>query len=216
MLGQHIKRIIDVALALVGCLLLWPLGVLVAIAIRIDTPGPTFFRQKRLGRDRVPFEIVKFRTMTDRKVIDQHDEPILVSGADDRITRVGRFLRLSSLDELPQLINVLRGDMSLVGPRPILPEQLEVVPESKFERFAVRPGITGLAQVRGRRSLDWMKQLEYDVEYSRRAGPIVDLIIMLRTLFVVFTGSGVYAGSSRNWRTYRSQGMGSPTTGSEE
>jgi lipopolysaccharide/colanic/teichoic acid biosynthesis glycosyltransferase len=141
--------------------------------------------------------------MTHRERIDQHAEQVVEGNADARITRVGRFLRVSSLDELPQLLNVLRGEMSLVGPRPILPEQLEVVPEDRMARFDVRPGITGLAQVNGRRSLDWMEQLAYDADYARDHRLRRDLGILLRTVTVVLTGSGIYADASKNWRAYR-------------
>ena len=141
--------------------------------------------------------------MTHRETVDQHAEQVVEGNTDSRITPVGRLLRVSSIDELPQLINVLKGDMSLVGPRPILPEQLEVVPEDKMARFDVRPGITGLAQVRGRRSLDWMQQLEYDAEYARNHGMLRDLGILVRTVWVVITGSGIYGDASKNWRAYR-------------
>ena len=197
------KRTLDIVAAAAGLVVLAPLLAVVALAIKLDTPGPVFFRQRRIGRGREPFEVVKFRTMTHREHIDQHAEQVLEAGSDARITRVGRVLRSSSLDELPQLLNVVRGEMSLVGPRPILPEQLEVVPEDRMGRFAVRPGITGLAQVSGRRSLGWLEQLDCDAEYARDPGLWRDLGILLRTARVVFSGSGVYADASKNWRAYR-------------
>lgn len=204
-----LKRTLDVLAAAAGLLVLAPLLAAVAAAVRLDSPGPVFFRQERVGRHRAPFEVVKFRTMAHRERIDQHAERVVEGGADARITRVGRLLRASSLDELPQLLNVLRGEMSLVGPRPILPEQLEVVPEDRMARFEVRPGITGLAQVRGRRSLDWMEQLAYDAEYARDPRLRRDLAILLRTVWVVATGAGIYADASKNWRAYRN----TPTEG---
>lgn len=197
------KRTLDIVAAVAGLVVLAPLLAVAALAIKLDTPGPVFFRQRRIGRGREPFEVVKFRTMTHREHIDQHAEQVLEAGSDARITRVGRVLRSSSLDELPQLLNVVRGEMSLVGPRPILPEQLEVVPEDRMGRFAVRPGITGLAQVSGRRSLGWLEQLDCDAEYARDPGLWRDLGILLRTARVVFSGSGVYADASKNWRAYR-------------
>ena len=124
------------------------------------------------------------------------------AGHDPRITRVGRLLRVSSLDELPQLWNVLMGDMSLVGPRPVLPEQLDAIPEHLRTRFTVRPGLTGLAQVRGRRSLDWLQVLEADAEYAREASLALDLRILLRTVLVVLRREGIYGGEGENWRTY--------------
>lgn len=202
------KRMLDVAASAAGLMVLSPLLAVVAVAVKVDSPGPVFFRQERVGMGRVPFEVIKFRTMTHRERIDQHAERVVEGNADARITRVGRLLRVSSLDELPQLINVLKGEMSLVGPRPILPEQLVVVPESRMARFDVRPGITGLAQVRGRRSLDWMEQLAYDAEYARAPGVLRDLGILARTVWVVATGSGIYGDASKNWRAYRDGAAG--------
>jgi lipopolysaccharide/colanic/teichoic acid biosynthesis glycosyltransferase len=198
-----IKRALDLVASATGLLVLSPVLAAVAAAIKLDSPGPVFFRQERVGMDRVPFEVVKFRTMTHRERVDQHAEQVVEGNTDARITRVGRLLRVSSVDELPQLVNVLRGEMSLIGPRPILPEQLEVVPEDKMVRFDVRPGITGLAQVNGRRSLDWMEQLAYDADYARDHHFRRDLGILLRTVTVVLTGSGIYADASKNWRAYR-------------
>lgn len=198
------KRLFDILSAGIGIVAASPLFALAALAIRIDTLGPIFFRQERLGRNGRRFEVIKFRTMTHREAIDQHAEEVVEGNTDARITRAGRILRVTSIDELPQLINVLKGDMSLVGPRPILPEQLEVVPEDKKARFDVRPGITGLAQVRGRRSLDWMDQLSYDCEYARNNTLLNDIGILFRTVWVVATGSGIYGDASKNWRVYRS------------
>lgn len=198
-----LKRAFDIVVAGIGLVVISPILALVALAVRLDSPGPVFFRQKRIGMGLVPFEVIKFRTMTHRERIDQHAERVLEGNDDPRITRIGRILRVTSIDELPQLINVLKGEMSLVGPRPILPEQLEVVPEDRMSRFDVRPGITGLAQVKGRRSLDWMEQLAYDVDYAKNPGLLRDLGILLRTVKVVLTGSGIYADASKNWRAYR-------------
>lgn len=198
-----LKRAFDIAAAGVGLIVVSPLLAVVALAVRLDSPGPVFFRQRRIGRGRVPFEVIKFRTMTHRERVNQHSERVLEGNTDSRITRIGRVLRVTSIDEIPQLLNVLKGEMSLVGPRPILPEQLEVVPEERMGRFDVRPGITGLAQVKGRRSLDWMEQLAYDVDYASSPGLLRDLGILLRTVKVVLTGSGIYADASKNWRAYR-------------
>jgi lipopolysaccharide/colanic/teichoic acid biosynthesis glycosyltransferase len=198
-----LKRALDIAASAAGLLLLSPLLALTALAIRLDSPGPVLFRQERVGQRRRRFEVVKFRTMTHRERVDQHAEEVIEANSDARITRVGRLLRIASIDELPQLINVMKGEMSLVGPRPVLPEQLEVVPHDRLSRFDVRPGITGLAQVRGRRSLDWMQQLDYDVEYARSPGVLSDLGILFRTVWVVGTGSGIYGDAAKNWRAYR-------------
>ncbi|KAA0911329.1 aldolase/citrate lyase family protein [Pusillimonas sp. ANT_WB101] len=197
------KRIIESIVSALALLILAPLLILIAIAIKLDSRGPVFFRQQRVGKDCNLFDVIKFRTMNHREHIDQHAESVIQGGTDSRITRVGRLLRMSSVDELPQLINILNGEMSLVGPRPILPEQMEVVPENRMGRFDVRPGITGLAQVNGRRGLDWMKQLEYDTDYAAHHNLLQDLRIVCRTFIVVLTGSGIYADASKNWRAYR-------------
>ncbi|WP_018860482.1 MULTISPECIES: sugar transferase [unclassified Thioalkalivibrio] len=204
-MNATLKRLFDILSSMAALLLLAPLLLLIAIAIRLDSPGPVLFRQQRIGLDGQPFRVLKFRTMVDRDPdsIDQHQEQVVSTGVDPRITRVGRWLRSTSLDELPQLWNILRGDMSVVGPRPILPEQVEVVPPSFASRFSVRPGLTGLAQVRGRRTLGWVQQLEADTEYAAQHNLLYDLGLILRTVYVVLTGQGIYGEAGINWRTYR-------------
>ncbi|MFQ3788191.1 sugar transferase [Halomonas sp. A29] len=199
------KRSIDIAVSAVALLVLSPLLVLIALLIRCETPGPALFVQRRVGRNLVPFRIYKFRTMQDRDatVIDPLAEGVIRSGDDPRITRIGRFLRATSLDELPQLLNILKGDMSLVGPRPVLIEQIEAVPDEYMRRFTVRPGLTGLAQVQGRRSLGWLEQLALDVRYTERAGIGFDLWLMLTTVYVVLTLKDIYGSTEQNWRQYR-------------
>lgn len=200
-----IKRGFDLSVSLVAIVVLAPLLFAIAVWVRFDSSGRALFVQRRVGRGQRVFRILKFRTMVDRDPdkIDQHAEQVVGDGEDSRITRAGKILRKTSLDELPQLFNVLRGDMSLVGPRPVLPEQLEAVPPDCFVRFDVRPGLTGLAQIRGRRSLDWLEQLEADSEYARSFGFWSDIGILLRTVRVVLKSEGVYAGERQNWRTYR-------------
>lgn len=200
-----LKRIFDCVFASLAIVLFVPIMFFLAIWIKLDSKGPVFFLQNRVGKNKEFFRIYKFRTMVDRPAdqIDQHNEPVVSKGLDARITRVGRFLRASSLDELPQLINMLKGDMSIVGPRPIIPEQLEVVPQENMNRFKVRPGLTGLAQVRGRRSLGWLEQLQADSEYVRKSGFWYDIGIILKTVVVVLQGSGIYGGEGQNWRVYR-------------
>ncbi|MDP1542352.1 MAG: sugar transferase [Polycyclovorans sp.] len=201
------KRLLDICLGGIAIFVLSPLLIIFSILIRIDSKGPALFVQNRIGKDAQLFRIYKFRTMVDRAPdqIDQHAEKVISEGDDPRITRAGRFLRATSLDELPQLINMLKGDMSIVGPRPIIPEQLEVVPQEHMDRFNVRPGLTGLAQVRGRRSLGWLEQLQADSEYVQNYGFWYDIGIIFRTVWVVLTGSGVYGGEGLNWRAYRDQ-----------
>ncbi|TFH88176.1 sugar transferase [Billgrantia azerbaijanica] len=200
-----VKRATDIALSGVALLVLSPLLLLIALLIRLDTRGPVLFIQRRVGRNLEPFRIYKFRTMQDRNAdaIDPLAETVVCSGRDPRITRVGRFLRAMSLDELPQLLNILKGDMSLVGPRPVLVEQVEAVPDKYMKRFAVRPGLTGLAQVRGRRSVGWLDQLALDVHYVERAGIGFDFWLMLATVYVVVTFRDIYGGTEQNWRQYR-------------
>lgn len=203
--GYMLKRPIDVVGSAVGLLVCAPLMTGIALWVRKDSPGPVLFRQKRIGTSGLEFEILKFRTMVDRSdsVIDQDVEQVISAGSDSRITRAGRVLRATSLDELPQLVNIFRGDMSIVGPRPIIPEQRAAIPSERHERFNVRPGLTGLAQVRGRRGLDWLDQLAFDAEYSRTCSLSTDLRIIARTVRVVLTRSGVYGGEGSNWRAYR-------------
>ena len=204
MSGLAWKRAVDLALALPVALVALPVMLVIALAVKLDSPGPVLFRQTRLGRDRRPFTILKVRTMQhrDAAAIDQVRERVLVEGRDPRITRVGRMLRATSLDEVPQVWNVLRGDMSLVGPRPVLPEQLRAIPRRYFARFDVAPGVTGLAQVRGRRSLDWLAVLAADAEYARAPTLMGDIAILARTLLVVLRREGIYGGEGENWRTY--------------
>ena len=174
--------------------MLSPLFLLVAVAVRLDSRGPALFRQERLGRDRRPFRVAKFRTMRMDASDEAHRAYIaqLAAGEvmgdglrkltdDPRVTRVGRVLRATSLDELPQLLNVVAGDMSLIGPRPALQYELEHYASHHFERFAVRPGMTGLWQVSGRAEVGFTEMLELDVEYARSHGPLLDLTILLKT-----------------------------------
>lgn len=204
MTGHLLKRPIDIFGSLLTLTLLWPVLLAVAVWVRLDSPGPILFRQQRVGVGREPFTILKFRTMADRAgEVDQATAQVVTAGRDPRITRCGRFLRASSLDELPQLINILRGEMSLIGPRPIIPAQLEAVPDKHMDRFTLRPGLTGLAQVKGRRGLDWRDQLGLDSEYVRRCSLLLDIEIVLRTVVVVLRASGVYGGAGSNWRAYR-------------
>ncbi|HEX5590260.1 MAG TPA: sugar transferase [Candidatus Limnocylindrales bacterium] len=178
------KRAVDLCLLALCLVPATIAGVACAIAVRLTSPGPIFFRQTRAGMGGREFEILKFRTM-----IDAPDNPILP--ADDRITRAGRWLRRLSLDEIPQLVNVARGEMSIVGPRPTLPYQVERYTERQRRRLAVRPGITGLAQVTGRNELPWAARIEIDIEYVERQSAALDLRILVATVAVVLRGSGV-------------------------
>ncbi|MDW7746928.1 sugar transferase [Halomonas sp.] len=207
-----VTRLFDIVSSATALLALSPLLLAVALWIKLDSRGPVFFMQQRAGLDGRPFRIFKFRTMVHRapNEIDQSSEPVVSEGHDPRITRAGRVIRASSLDELPQLLNILKGDMSVVGPRPVLMEQKEVVPPGYMKRFSVRPGLTGLAQVRGRRSLGWLKQLAFDAEYVEKRSFFYDLGIILATVKVVLLGGGIYGGEGLNWRTYRDSLEGRP------
>jgi lipopolysaccharide/colanic/teichoic acid biosynthesis glycosyltransferase len=214
---ESIKRLFDVIASGAGLIVLSPLLLLVAVWIKLDSNGPVFFMQQRAGREERPFKIFKFRTMLHRapETVDQHQEQVVSGGHDPRITCAGRFIRATSLDELPQLINIFKGDMSVVGPRPVLMEQTEVVPSGYKKRFSVRPGLTGLAQVSGRRSLGWLQQLAYDAEYIGKQCLAFDLKILLLTVKVVVTGGGVYGEAGLNWRTYRDRLNGQPPRDSD-
>ena len=182
------KRSLDILLS--GGLLcfLAPLLAFLALRIRKEMGSPVLFRQTRPGLREVPFEMVKFRTMTDAR---SRDGTPLPDG--DRLTPLGRFLRSTSLDELPELLNVLRGDMSLVGPRPLLPEYLPLYSPRQRRRHEVRPGITGWAQIHGRNAVDWETRLEMDVWYVEHRSFLLDLRILARTLFTVLRRSGIEA-----------------------
>jgi len=200
-------RALDVVVSAVLLLGLLPVFLALAAAIRLDSRGRVLYRQRRVGRDLDPFMVNKFRTMhsgagheTHRQYVigliegqsdTQDAEPNFFKMAnDDRVTRVGRLLRKSSLDELPQLWNVLRGDMSLVGPRPPIPYEVEHYPPHWFERFAVKPGMTGLWQVSGRSELTLEEMIALDVEYARSRSVWLNLRILARTVPVVFAGRG--------------------------
>ena len=197
--GNAARRLCDLVLAATILLLAAPLMAVIAALVRATTPGPILFRQTRLGHLERPFQMLKFRTMyadSDHAVHREYvtrmlnGEDVRQQGAtslfklehDPRITPIGRFLRRTSLDELPQLFNVLRGDMALVGPRPVLPWEVELYQPHHRERFQVKPGITGLWQIRGRSRLSWLQALELDVEYARRRSMALDLWILVMTL----------------------------------
>lgn len=190
---QLLKRTTDLVIAAGAITSLAPLLGAIAVAIRLDSPGPVFFRQERLGRGGKIFRIWKFRTMHAGADVRIDDRGQVVNRPDDaRHSRVGRFLRSTSLDELPQLFNVFQGDMSLIGPRPDLPEALRYYSERQRRKLEVRPGITGLAQVRGRNSLAPDAKWDLDAEYSATASLSGDLRILGQTLLKVVAREGIY------------------------
>jgi len=194
------KRPLDVTLVALGLLAIWPLFLLVAIAVKATSPGPVFFVQTRIGQDGRPFGMIKFRSMyrdaeaRRAAVLAQSDRDGICfkSRNDPRITPVGRLLRRLSIDELPQIFNVLHGDMSLVGPRPALPEEVAAYPTRAMGRLAAPPGITGLWQVSGRADIGFDDMIDLDLAYVRDASLATDLNILARTAGAVVSGRGAY------------------------
>lgn len=191
-------RAADLLLSALALAVLSPVLLAVAIAIKVRDPGPVFYVSPRLGRGGRTFGMIKFRTMrVDAPDLRNPDGSTQSHAEDPRVTPIGRWLRRTSLDELPQLINVLRGEMSLVGPRPDLPDQIRYYAPADHERLRVRPGITGLAQVSGRNGLSWEERRALDVAYVARRSFAGDLLILARTLPGVARGTGVF-GTSRS------------------
>ena len=186
-----LKRLMDVIAATVCLVVLAPLFVAIGIAVALDSEGAVFFAQQRVGQGGKLFQMLKFRTML--RGAEEIGSGLYVGIDDRRITRVGRFLRRFSLDELPQLVHVLFGQMSLVGPRPALPYQLKYYSSRSTRRFLMPPGITGWSQVNGRNLISWPERLEKDVWYIENFSVALDLHILLRTFFVWLSGEGIYA-----------------------
>ena len=186
-----ISRIVDVVLAAVALAVTAPLLSGSVIAIRLESRGPAFYRQRRVGRHGEPFELLKLRTMVSGA--EAMGAGIYVLEGDSRITRVGRALRRLSLDELPNLVNVLRGDMAIVGPRPTIQEQVDGYTERQLRRLEVKPGITGWAQVNGRATLPWPERIELDIWYVDNRSLLLDLRILARTVKLLATGRGLYS-----------------------
>jgi lipopolysaccharide/colanic/teichoic acid biosynthesis glycosyltransferase len=178
------KRAVDLALVAVVALPALVIGLVAALAIRLTSHGPVLFRQERIGLGGEPFELVKFRTMV------AGDNPVFPEAG--RITRVGRLLRRLSFDEIPQLVNILRGDMSVVGPRPTLAYQVERYDDTQRRRLEVRPGVSGWAQLKGRNEIPWAQRIELDLEYiDHLQSPLADLKILFRSMFAALRGGGV-------------------------
>lgn len=185
------KRIIDFSCAVIGLLLLSPLFVIVTIGLYFANQGKPFFFQLRPGKKGKIFEIIKFKTMSDKMDIAGNLLP-----DDQRLTKIGKFVRKTSLDEIPQLINVVKGDMSLIGPRPLLPEYLPLYDEVQKRRHEVKPGITGWAQVNGRNAISWQQKFEYDVWYVENLNFFLDIKILFLTVKKVFKSEGINANGS--------------------
>jgi len=190
-LQLFIKRLFDFLLSLILLIVLSPLFLIIAILIKLDSEGEVFFRQERAGLNGKAFMIYKFRTMV--KNAEKIGDGYYTGENDPRITRIGRFLRKTSLDELPQLINILKGEMSIIGPRPTLMYQVEKYDDFQRKRLLMKPGVTGLAQVNGRNSLSWPERIKYDVYYVENWNLWMDIKIFFKTFLVVLKGEGVYA-----------------------
>ena len=190
------NRALDVAGASVALTLASPVLAVAALAIKLEDRGPVLYRQRRVGKDGSEFELVKLRTMVPGA--EKHGAGFAVNRGDPRITRMGRLLRRLSLDELPQLWNVVRGEMSLIGPRPTLQYQVDQYTPRQRRRLEVKPGITGWAQIHGRASLPWEERIELDVWYVENRSPRVDVKILLRTPLALF--GGTYKGETGGWR----------------
>jgi lipopolysaccharide/colanic/teichoic acid biosynthesis glycosyltransferase len=190
-----VSRALDVVLAAVLLVVAAPLLALAALAIRLESRGPVFYRQRRVGRYGRPFELWKLRTMVPGA--ETMGAGVYVLEGDPRITRVGRLLRRFSFDELPNLLNVLKGDMALVGPRPTVQEQVDRYTERQLRRLEVKPGITGWAQINGRTSLPWPERIELDVWYVEHRSLRLDLRILARTARMLASGRGLYSEDLR-------------------
>ena len=191
------NRALDVAIAGAGLVVTSPVVAAGALAVKLQDGGPVLYRQTRVGKDGADFELLKLRTMI--VGAERQGAGHAVDRGDARITRVGRVLRRLSVDELPQLWNVVRGDMSVIGPRPTLRYQVEQYDERQLHRLDVKPGITGWAQVNGRATLPWAERIELDVWYVEHRSPMLDLRILARTPFALF--GGTYKGDTGGWHT---------------
>ena len=201
---DFIKRVIDISISLILLILLIPILIVVSILIKLESTGPVFFRQSRIGQNGHPFTIYKFRTMyvyanenIQRKYLKEilekeNEQPVFRIVDDPKITRIGRFLRITSLDELPQLINILKGDMSLVGPRPSLPFEYSKYEDWQKERVTVKPGITGLWQISGRFRMSYDEMVKLDISYIKKRSILLDIEILIKTVSLVLTGKGAY------------------------
>jgi lipopolysaccharide/colanic/teichoic acid biosynthesis glycosyltransferase len=192
-----IRRAIDVTVSALALAVSSPVIALAALAIRLESPGPIIYRQRRSGLHGREFDVLKLRTMVDGA--EHKGAGLAINENDSRITRVGALLRRTSLDELPNLLNVLRGEMSLIGPRPTLPVQVAQYSERQRGRLAVKPGITGWAQVNGRASLPWSERIELDLYYIEHRSLALDAQILWRTVAMVLGGSGLYKGQAGGW-----------------
>jgi lipopolysaccharide/colanic/teichoic acid biosynthesis glycosyltransferase len=192
-----IRRAIDLVGGTLALIAAAPVIAVAMLAIRIESRGHPIYRQRRVGKDGAPFDLLKLRTMVDGA--EHIGAGLAINENDSRVTRVGALLRRTSLDELPNLLNVIRGELSFIGPRPTIPVQVAQYTDRQRGRLAVRPGITGWAQVNGRASLPWSERIELDLYYIEHRSLALDLRILRRTLTIVLGGSGLYKGATGGW-----------------
>ncbi|MBD5458728.1 MAG: sugar transferase [Lachnospiraceae bacterium] len=203
MYERYIKRFFDIVLSLTAIIILSPLYIILGILVRVKLGSPVFFRQERPGRNGEIFTLCKFRTMTDKR-----DEKGELLPDEERLTKFGKMLRSTSLDELPELFTILKGDMSLVGPRPLLVKYLPWYSEEERHRHDVRPGLTGLAQVNGRNTIGWEERFAYDLEYVRHCSFLMDVKIIGMTVGKVLNRSDILSGAEQtteDFDIYRSK-----------
>lgn len=193
---KYFKRPLDIIFSLLALIILSPVLFIVAILVRIKLGSPVIFKQERPGKDEKIFKLFKFRTMTDEK-----DKKGKLLPDEKRLTKFGKLLRSTSLDELPELFNILKGDMSFIGPRPLLVEYIPYYTKTERHRHDVRPGLTGLAQANGRNLVGWNKRLKLDLDYVNRVTLKQDLLIIFSTISIVFKRSGISDGKTQTMTT---------------
>ena len=196
------KRCMDFILSLLAIIVLSPIYIIVSILVKVKLGSPILFRQKRPGKDEKIFEMYKFRTMT-----DERDENGELLPDEVRLTKFGRFLRSTSLDELPELFNILKGDMSIIGPRPLLVEYLPRYNAEQKRRHEVRPGLSGLAQANGRNAISWEEKFKYDVEYVDHVTFIGDWKIIFKTIWNVLKREGISSDTSATMEEFKGKGI---------
>lgn len=206
MYAKYIKRVLDLILSLMALIILMPLMIIIAILVRIKLGSPVIFKQERPGKNEKIFTLYKFRTMTDKK-----DEKGNLLPDEKRLTKFGKILRSTSLDELPELFNIIKGDMSIVGPRPLAVQYLPYYTNEERHRHDVRPGLTGLAQIHGRNLLNWEDRFKYDINYTKDITVLKDLNIILKTIIKVFKREDIAIrgkGKTLDFDQYRKQERG--------
>lgn len=198
MYAKYVKRFLDLILSLLALIILMPVMIVIYILVRIKLGSPAIFKQQRPGKNEKIFTLYKFRTMTDKK-----DEKGNLLPDEQRLTKFGKLLRSTSLDELPELFNILKGDMSIVGPRPLLVEYLKLYNEEQRHRHDVRPGLTGFAQVNGRNSISWEEKFRDDIKYIENISFITDIKIVFKTIIKVFKREGISQENSATMEKFQ-------------